>query len=94
MPDEMLLAVGPVCNTLSLATLQSYMPASTHWKGVGRSSGLDPDKPSSYIRIFIGRLCFPLGQDNYFTSAIKRNRVRTNATIPFNYIHSNESKVE
>jgi len=60
MPDEMLQAVGPVCNTLSLATMQSYMPPAPHWRGVGRGSGLDPDKPSSYIKVFIGTIYSPI----------------------------------
>lgn len=55
MPDELLLTVGPVCRTLSLATLQSNMPSSNHWKGVGRGSGLDPDKQSSYVNVFISK---------------------------------------
>ena len=55
MPDDLLIAVAPVSQTLSLATLQSYMPPATHWRGVGPNSGLDPDKPSSYVQVFISK---------------------------------------
>jgi len=58
MPDELLLTVGPVCNTLSLATFQSHMPAPAHWRGIGPGSGLDPDKASAYVQVFIGNLIF------------------------------------
>ena len=54
MPDDLLIAVAPVSQTLSLATLQSYMPPASHWRGMGPNSGLDPDKASSYVQVFIG----------------------------------------
>ncbi|CAL8071365.1 unnamed protein product [Orchesella dallaii] len=60
VPDELLHAVGIVCRTLSLATLQTYMPDASHWRGVGKGSGLDPDRPSSYVRIFIDRVVEPV----------------------------------
>lgn len=56
MPDELLQAVGPVCRTLSLATLQSYMPPASHWKGLGFGHG--SDKPSNYVNVFIGMRMF------------------------------------
>lgn len=71
MPDELLQAVGPICSTLSLATLQSYMPPASHWKGVGRSSGLDPDRPSSYVFVFIGMSTF-----TYATMLVKNGTLR------------------
>ncbi len=52
MPDELLQTVGPVCRTLSLATLQSYMPPASHWKGLG--FGENSEIPSNYVGIFIG----------------------------------------
>lgn len=53
MPEELLLTVGPVCRTLSLATLQSYMPPTSHWRGLGLGHGAE--KPSDYVNIFIGQ---------------------------------------
>ena len=66
MPEELVLAVGPVSQTLSLATLQSYMPPASHWRGVGPNSGLDPDKPSAYVQVFIGKnASIQLGSQDY-----------------------------
>lgn len=55
MPDELLLTVGPVCGTLSLATLQSYMPPVGYWKMNASAIGVTPDKPSDYVNVFIGK---------------------------------------
>ncbi|CAG7830238.1 unnamed protein product, partial [Allacma fusca] len=60
MPEDLIGAVGPVAQTLSLATLQSYMPPASHWRRVGPASGLDPDKPSPYVRVFIERVMEPV----------------------------------
>ena len=31
------------------------MPHPNQWKGTGKGSGLDPDRPSPYVQIFIGK---------------------------------------
>lgn len=55
LPEELLRDIGPICETLSLATLQSSMPNSKHWEGMGSGSGLGPGKPSPYVGEFISK---------------------------------------
>lgn len=55
MPEDLLLATGPVGRMLALATIQSYMPNPLHWRGVGPNSGLNPDKASPYVHTVIGK---------------------------------------